>query len=86
MNNLMKIKRFIGGKTQYELYTCPCRDCECKNPDKIIPTYYSYQHAHDEGWRFTNDIRFKEPGTMGDVAVCPDCSKKCTWKPEREVK
>lgn len=76
MRNSMITKEFIGGKSRFEHTICCCRNCEVKNPDEKIPTYYSYQHAYDEGWRFINDTRWKEPGTDGPAAICPDCCAK----------
>lgn len=43
--------------------------------NKVIKTYYSWQHLYDRGWRQTKDPTFAEPG-RGAVWICPECAKK----------
>lgn len=59
---------------EHNYVICANKQCaDTHSPKKdIIPTFYSPQHAHDEGWRFTKDRRFCSPG-QEDAWVCPDC-------------
>lgn len=43
--------------------------------NKVIKTYYSWEHLRNRGWRFTKDPYYAEPGSKG-VWVCPDCVKE----------
>ena len=42
---------------------------------KTIPTYFSFKEAKREGWLFTKDNNWCEPG-QEYAAVCPECVKK----------
>lgn len=44
---------------------------------ETIPIFYSVDHAKDEGWKYTNDIRFCPPDRKA-VWVCPQCSGRET--------
>lgn len=72
----MKIDLSNAKRKRVELRTCADRGCKVQDPDEIIPTFYSYHHANVEGWVFTNDIKYKEPGSIGPAAVCPECWNK----------
>lgn len=58
-------------------FVCPCRDCN-DNDEGMIPRYYSFEHARDSGWVFTDHIKYSHDGEL--VAVCPSCAKKEKWR------
>lgn len=63
------------GNTSH-LKTCLAR--EHKEFTEKIPVFYSRQHALDNGWKITDDIKFCPPDQM--IAwVCPECAQKYEW-------
>jgi hypothetical protein len=69
---MCKIQEESSGKTH--LYLCPNRkhiDGET-GQDDIIPTFYSFQHALDSGWIFTQGPQWSKDGDV--VGLCPECA------------
>ena len=58
MKNIMYIKHDDG---RAELFICPCQKCRVMDYDEPIPRFYSWIHAVDNGWHFTNDIKYYPP-------------------------
>ncbi len=48
------------------------------DPEEIIITYYSEQHAIDDGWKKTKDIDWCPPD-QPYIWVCPECAKEVEW-------
>ena len=59
------------GRKKYHAI-CTGDNCNVNSSD-LIPSYYSLQHANDDGWNYTKDILFCPPDVDG-VWVCPNCS------------
>lgn len=68
------------GHTRYQCvcagrHSIPCNDGQTKARNVSIPEYWSADHAKNEGWKYTTDPLFCQPGKAG-VWVCPECSAK----------
>ena len=68
--------RWDSGRSEH--FICSC--CVMRVPigstiaiGLCIPTFYSYLHAMENGWRHTKDIRYCPPEEKLGVWVCPDC-------------
>lgn len=72
MKNVAKVQH---SDSTIALITCACRDCQVKEPDKVIPHFYSYKHAADSGWAMSIDQKYCPPGLDG-AWICPDCYAK----------
>lgn len=59
-------------------------DGDAVKSKEVIKTYYSEQHAKDDGWRKTNHIMFCGPG-KNFVWVCPECAKEVEWEEKKSV-
>lgn len=59
-----------------QLFSCVSRNCKSKVTAELkITIAYSFKHAHDLGWLFTNDSDICEPGK--ELApLCPECAKE----------
>ena len=55
---------------------CAVRECNAKT-EEPIKHYYSWQHAKNEGWKYTKNEIFCEPGKDG-AWICPACAKEYT--------
>ena len=70
MRNSMIVEH---GFSSFDHIICICIDCEAKNPNKSIPTFYSFKYAIDSGWVHTKEIKYCDPDNWGGVWVCPSC-------------
>lgn len=51
---------------------------------RIIQNYATMDEAYEDGWVYTNHIKFCPPGKVGQW-VCPDCSQEHDWEDTREI-
>jgi hypothetical protein len=69
----MIIVKDSGVNTHHLCPACPLFDyTKGADPHETIPMFYSERHAHDAGWRKTDDLMFCDP-RQEYVWVCPDC-------------
>lgn len=82
-------KMVIQNGRQRTFYQCSHqRHALCRTPedfvdqDEAITTYYSEQHAKDDGWKCTDSLLFCDPD-HNYAWVCPECAKEVDWTKKR---